>query len=298
MTKFGVLPAPLRGALLGAAAMGIFACYDLAIKFLGTAYHPFQIMFFTGLAAVPFIILQLVWAREVGDYRPKLPRLTAARCAVALLQGGLGTYVFTALPIAQAYAVFFTMPLMIALLGAWTLNEPIRPASLIAILVGFAGVLVALNPFAAGAPPLEIAHLLAVGAAIAGALNFVIMRKTAPIERAAVLIIYPTLSQLAVVALALPFVYQPMPIAHHMLTWVMAVFGIGGTYVIVAAYAAAPAAVVAPMQYTQIIWASIGSYLIFGEVVTPVMALGIAVIIASGVYLLVTTKDDHAADKR
>jgi S-adenosylmethionine uptake transporter len=140
-------------------------------------------------------------------------------------------------------------------------------------------------------------HLTAVLAAVTGALNYVIVRKTGQIERPEVLVIYPTLSQLAAMAIALPFVYTPMPIEHHLLTWAMAVFGIGGTYLIIAAYRAAPVAIVSPMQYTQILWAALAGYFIFGEEITAATWAGLALIIAAGIYILTSTRgnDETAA---
>lgn len=282
----------LRGALLGIAAMTIFSFYDLAIKFLGSDYSPFQIMFFAGLAAVPLVMGQMALDTKADHFRPKMPRLTIARSVVALLQGMLGTYAFTVLPLAQCYAIFFTMPLMITLLSALLLGEKIRFGIGLAALLGFGGVVIALNP---GVEPLRLDHALALLAGVMGALNFVILRKTGPIERPAVLVLYPTLLQLAVMAVILPFVYVPMPIEHIMLTWAMACLGIFGTYVIIAAYRAAPAAVVAPMQYTQIFWAALVGAVLFNEAIGVTTWIGLAIIIATGVYILTSARKIDAA---
>ncbi len=286
-----ILSPLMRGALLGIAAMGIFACYDVSVKFLGGSYHPFQIMFFAGMAAVPLVLAQVALTKTAGDYRPRLLRWTVGRCTITLANGMLGTYAFAHLPLAQCYAIFFTMPLMISIFGVFMLGEALSPARLIAIVIGFAGVVIALKP---GSEPLHWMHLVAVLGAVTGALNYVIMRKTGQVERPEVLVIYPMLSQLAAMALALPFVYTPMPIEHHMLTWAMAVCGIGGTYVIIAAYRAAPVAVVAPMQYTQIFWAALAGYFMFNEQITLATWAGLALIIAAGIFILSTTRNgDH-----
>ena len=282
----------LRGALLGLGAMTIFSFYDVAIKFLGTDYNPFQIMFFAGIAAVPLVMGQMVLDPSPDNFRPKMPRLTALRCVIALLQGMLGTYSFTVLPLAQCYAIFFTMPLMITLLSALLLGEKIRVGIGIAALLGFVGVVIALNP---GVEPLRFDHFLALLAGVAGALNFVILRKTGNVERPAVLVLYPTLFQLAVMAVILPFVYVPMPISHIMLTWGMACLGIFGTYVVIAAYRAAPAAVVAPMQYSQIFWAALAGFFLFDEAISLTTWIGLGVIIVTGVYILTSARKHDAA---
>jgi len=282
----------LRGAVLGLAAMSLFAAYDILVKFLGSSYSPFQIMFFTSISAVPLVMLQMALDPAPDNFRPKLPRWTIARSVVALLQGSMGVYCFTVLPLAQAYAIFFTMPLMITFLAALFLGEKVGLARAVAAIIGFAGVLIALDP---GREALRLDHIIAFAAAFFGAVSYVIMRKTGHIERPAVLIIYPMLFQLVAVAIALPFVYVPMPINHILLTWAMSCLGIAGTYVIVAAYRAAPSAVVAPMQYVQIFWAAIAGAVLFGEEISATTWFGLGLIVATGIYILTSARAQDAA---
>ena len=282
----------LRGALLGLAAMAVFAANDNIIKFLGAGLNPFQIMFFSGLASVPFVMIQMVLDREQGGFRPRLPGWMAIRCAVALVNSVFVVYAFGKLPLAQCYAIFFSMPLMVTLLAAWWLKEPISLGRGIAVLVGFVGVLIALQP---GQEPLQWAHLAAVIGAIASAFNFVILRKTAPVERQSVNIIYPMLSQLLASGIMLPFVYVPMQIGDIGLTWAMAVCGVGGSFLIIAAYRAAPAIIVAPMQYSQIMWAALTGAFIFNESITPAAWAGLAVIIGAGLFILTSARTQNAA---
>jgi S-adenosylmethionine uptake transporter len=282
----------LRGALLGLAAMSVYAANDNIIKFLGAGYNPFQIMFFSGLAAVPLVMIQMILDREPGSFRPKLPGWMAIRCAVALVNAIFVVYAFGNLPLAQCYAIFFTMPLMITLLAAWWLKEPISTGRGIAVVVGFLGVLIALQP---GQQPLQWAHLAAILGAIFASINYVILRKTAMVERNAVSIIYPMLSQLAVAGLVLPFVYVPMSISDIGLTWAMAFCGVGGSIMIITAYRIAPAIIIAPMQYCQIIWAALTGAFIFNEQVTPAAWAGLAVIIGAGLFILTSARSKDAA---
>jgi S-adenosylmethionine uptake transporter len=122
----------------------------------------------------------------------------------------------------------------------------------------------------------------------------VILRKTAQVERDAVNIIYPMLTQLAASAIVLPFVYVPMEMGAVGLTWAMAVCGVAGSFLIIAAYRAAPAIIVAPMQYSQIIWAAFTAALIFNETVTSATWAGLTLIIAAGTYILTSARTAHA----
>lgn len=272
----------LRGALLGLGAMAVFAANDNIIKFLGM-YNPFQIMFFSGIALAPILLGKMALDGEAANFRPRMPKWMAIRCGVNLVNSVFVVYAFGNLPLAQAYAIFFTMPLMITLLAAWTLGEPVSLWRGVAVLAGFVGVVIALQP---GEIPLTWVHLAAMLGAVTAAINYVILRKTAGVERAVVNIIYPMLTQLGAAALVLPFVYTPMPLAHLGLTGAMALCGFFGSLMIIAAYRAAPAIIVAPMQYSQILWAALTAALIFDEQISLTTWAGLGVIIAAGMYIL------------
>jgi S-adenosylmethionine uptake transporter len=284
-------PPNLAGALLALAAFGLYAVNDNIIKFLGS-YDAFQIMFFGVAATLPLLLGHMALDRRIGTYRPIMPGWMAIRCAVSLIQTVLVVYAFGNMSLAQAYAIFFAVPLMITLLAAWTLGETIGLARGLAVLIGFGGVVIALQP---GRDPLAWVHLVAIVGAIMGALNFVILRKTAQVERAALNILYPSVVQLAAGAIALPFVYTPMPMTHLALTWALAICGYIGSVIIIHAYRTAPAIVVSPMQYSQIIWAALTAAFIFNEDVTLVTWAGLTVIIGSGVYILYSTRRQDAA---
>ena len=274
---------PLRGAMLGFAAMGLYALNDITTKFLGGSYNPVQILFFSGMAGFPLVMLQMMADKESGHLRPVLPMWTAARVLIVVINGLIVSYAFTQLPLAQAYAIFFLMPLFICVLAAVVLGEPIDLARGSAVVVGLVGVVIALRPTET---PLTLAHLAAFCGAFFGALYYIILRKTGGAERMAVILIYPMIAQTAVVAVMLPFVYQPMSAVHLGLTGLMALEGFLGSLCIVAAYRLAPAIVVAPMQYSQIIWASLFGTFFFGEPMDAATVIGIAIIIASGLFIM------------
>jgi S-adenosylmethionine uptake transporter len=273
----------LNGALLGLLGMGLFAVSDITIRFLGEGYDPFQIIFFAGLMSVPLIAGFAMADPTPGPLRPVLPRLMALRCAVVVVNGVLGTYAFANLPLAQAYAIFFTMPIFIALLSALFLRERIDLPRGAAVVAGLLGVVVALDP---GAATLEWAHAAALAGAITGAGNYVIIRKSGGQERTVVMILYPLMLQLATAALVLPFVYIPMPLRDLALTALMATAAFAGYFAIIAAYRRAPGLVVAPMQYSQIIWAAIFGAILFGEAMSWQTLVGTAVIILSGIVIV------------
>jgi S-adenosylmethionine uptake transporter len=218
-----------------------------------------------------------------GPLRPVLPKLMALRCLVVVMNGAAGTYAFANLPLAETYAIFFTMPIFITLLSAVLLGERIDLLRGAAVVAGLAGVIIALDP---GGARLEWAHGAALVGAILGAGNYVIIRKTGGQERTVVMILYPLMLQLVTAAMVLPFVYQPMPLRDLGLTAVMATAAFLGYFAIIAAYRRAPGIVVAPMQYSQIIWAAIFGAILFDEVMSSQTLLGTLVIIVSGIVIV------------
>jgi len=277
-------PSAVRGAVYSLAAFGLYALYDMTVKFLGGSYSPVQILFFAGICGIPFVIGQLLADRAGGSLLPVAPGWTVLRIVITVVQGLIGSYAFTVLPLAQCYAIFFLMPILISLLAVPMLKEPVDLARGLGVVAGLIGVIIVLRP---GRMPLEWGHLAALAGAVLGALNYLIIRKTGGVERMSVLMLYPFAGQLLVTALLLPFVFVPMPVAHLGLTWLMALELFVGSLCIIAAYRHAPAVVAAPMQYSQIIWATVFGVLFFDEHLDPQTALGIAVIIASGVFVLI-----------
>ncbi|MGV8988593.1 MAG: DMT family transporter [Cypionkella sp.] len=274
---------PLSGAFLALAAFFAYACSDVSVKALGQNLNSFQVMFVTAICTIPFVLGQIFWVDRKASLKPVLPRLTAARMVITLFGSGFTTYTFTHLPLAQCYAIFFTMPLIITVLAWPLLKEPIDPLRGIIVLCGFGGVLIALQP---GSTHFQLAHLTAIGGAITGALNSLLLRKIGRREKAGVILLYPLVGQAIGAACLLPFVWHPMSL-HSMQIGVQAgILGTAGGLFIISAYRAAPTIVVAPMQYSQIFWASILGLFFFGELPIPSTLLGTSVIIAAGMALL------------
>lgn len=272
----------LVGAGLGLAAFGAYAGYDASAKFLGEGYHPLQIIFAAGAMCMPLLLLYVLLDPAPGPLLPRRPGLMALRVAGTLVNFILGVWAFTLLPLAEAYAIFFAMPLFIALLAVPALGEKIDLTRGLAVLVGLAGVIVALDP---SRTTLGWGHAAALIGALVGSMNYVIVRKTGAVERTAVLLVWPLLVLFFVTAAAMPFVYKPMPIEHLGIAAFMAVVLIAGILLIIAAYRRAPAIVVAPMQYSQIGWAALLGALLFDEEIGPRLMLGMVLIAAAGIVV-------------
>jgi S-adenosylmethionine uptake transporter len=274
----------LRGSLLSLAAFGAYATHDVVVKLLGETFTSFQIMFFSGLMGFPLVTMMLMGDRRDGTLIPAHPWWSALRSVAAVATGVMGFFAFSQLPLATCYAIFFAMPLLITLMAIPMLGEKVGIRRGVAVMVGLVGVLIVLRP--GGGEGFSIGHLAAIGAAVTGALTSVIVRKIGQRERSVVLMLYPMVLTFFAMGAMMPFVYVPMSVVELGLTAVMAFLGMLGALGIIAAYRTAPAVIVAPMQYSQIIWAALYGWLFFDESVDFYTAVGSAVIIASGIYIV------------
>jgi S-adenosylmethionine uptake transporter len=271
------------GTLFALAAFAVFATHDVFVKFLGGHYAPFQIIFFSVLFSFPLVTLMLMRDPTSGNLLPRHPWWTALRTASTVVTGSSAFYAFSVLPLAQVYAILFAAPLLITVLAIPILGEKVGPYRAGAVIVGLIGVLVVLQP---GATEFSLGHLAALTAAVFGATGSVVVRKIGKDERDAVLLLYPMVANFVVMGLILPFVYRPMPAAHLGMVVVIAVLGFIAGLLVIAAYRNGDAAIVAPMQYSQIIWASIFGVAIFGETPTGYTVLGALIVIASGLFIV------------
>lgn len=273
----------LTGALYGLLAFGVFATHDVFIKYLGGAYSPFQMVFFATLFSFPLVTLMLMQDKTEGHLRPVHPWWTALRTLTSTCNALCVFYAFTVLPLAQVYAILFAMPLLITVLSIPVLGEKVGIHRWIAVVIGLVGVIVVLRP---GSTELSLGHAAALASAGLGAVASIIVRKVGREERSVVMMLYPMVANFVVMGALMGFTYQPVPLPDLGGMAAIAALGFTGGLCLVMAYRNAEAAIVAPMQYSQIIWATIFGYLLFGETLDGATLAGAGIIICSGLYIV------------
>ena len=272
-----------KGALFALGAFAIFSTHDVVIKVLGGSYSPIQIVFFSVLLSFPLATVMLMRDATPGTLIPKHPWWLALRTVAAVATGVSAFYAFSVLPLAQVYAIIFASPLMITVLAIPVLGEKVRLRRWLAVLVGLVGVMVVLRP---GSTELTLGHAAALTTATAGAVAAIVVRKIGSEERPVVMLLYPMVVNFIVMASLLPLVYEPMPIEHLGMLGIVAAFAWFANRMIITAYQNGEAAIIAPMQYSQIIWATIYGFFFFDEVIDLNTAIGAGIIIASGMYIV------------
>jgi drug/metabolite transporter (DMT)-like permease len=284
-----------KGALFGLLAFALFSTHDIVVKYLGATYSTFQIVFFSVLLGFPLATLMLMHDGKDANLRPRHPWWTGVRTIAVMTTGACGFYAVTELPLAQFYAIIFAMPLVITLLSIPLLGERVGLHRAAAVLAGLVGVLIVLRP---GSADLTLGHAAALTAAFSGGLASIIVRKVGHEERSVVLLLYPMVANVVVMGAILPFVYVPPTGVAFAAQAVIAVLAFCGTLGVIAAYKTGEAVIVAPMQYSQILWATLYGALFFGERPDLTTAIGAGIIIASGIYILLRESRNRETSNR
>jgi drug/metabolite transporter (DMT)-like permease len=272
-----------RAALLMLSATLLFASMNATAKALGPGYSPVQLICFRNLFALLPLAAGL-WHRgaSLGELRARRPLSHVMRSLVGLASLGCYFYVFPRLPLATVTAISFAAPLCVAGLSRLLLGEHVGPRRVAAILSGFGGVLVILHPTLAG---LDLPTLLTVLATVLYALVMIFMRRLNRTETPSAIVFYYLMTSIVLSGLALPFFWTTPDLRGWLLLVALGLFGGFGQIAMTTAFRHADAAVVAPFDYTTILWATGIGWLFWGELPGGRLWLGVAIIVASGLYI-------------
>lgn len=271
------------GAACALAAFALSSGVDGTLKLLSGPYHAFQLAFLNALFGLA-PVLSLTLARGgLARLRTRRPGLHALRGLCALLASGSTLIAFRELPLADAYAVLFTTPLLVTCLSVPLLGERVGPRRWAAVAAGFAGVLVMARPGGA----IEGTGTLAAGlAALFGALAVMAVRRLQRTETTEACATYGNLAIMLGTGAALPWVYGPPTAADLSLSAAAGVLGACSLLLTLRAYRLAPASALAPLQYSQMPYGILLGWLVFDTSPEPTTLVGAAVVVASGVCVL------------
>jgi drug/metabolite transporter (DMT)-like permease len=259
-----------------------FTSLDAILKMLAAEHSLGMLVLVRNLVQV-LLLAALAPALGRGLLRTRRLPLHLARGACLVATTVLVVLALTHLPMAQTYAITFSAPLMASLLAVAALKERPYPMQWVLIGVGFLGVLVAIGP---GTPEFGWPLLLPLAMAAANAVFYVLTRYGGLEEEALTLAFWAAATALLWCLLALPLIYAPLP--PRALAWLV----LGGTFgtlahlAAAAAFRHAPTATVSPLLYSQIVWAALIGFLVFGEVPRPMVLIGGAIVAASGIGIV------------
>src|SRR6476660_1640374 len=274
----------LTGIALMCGAVACFALLDTTAKYLNLYMSAWQVAWarYTGAFLFPFIVSN-PWTRP-GLTRTNRPVLQLAR-SVLLLGSTLCNFAaLRYLQLDEAIALIFSTPFFVAALSGPVLGEWVHWRRWTAIAVGFLGVVVVARPGAASFHP---AALLSLSAALCYALYSIATRILARTDSNETTLFYSNvvgaLALLPVVPLVWTTPSDPLVIALMVVTGVIGSFG---HYLLIAAHRLAPAAVLSPFIYSEIVLVTALGFLVFGDVPNRFTLTGAAIVVASGLYLL------------
>jgi S-adenosylmethionine uptake transporter len=272
-----------RGIAFALIAFSIFSCADAGVKWLTERYSVFQIIFVSNLFTLIPVALLIRHEGGLHKLRPRHPWLVGLRSILLAIDMVLVFYAFVELPLADAYALIFAVPMVVTALSVPILGEKVGWRRWSAVVVGFIGVLIVLRP---GIAELKAGHIAAISSALFFGLSLILVRRMGKDESAGGLIFWMVVALLAVSAPVMPEVYVPMSGLDLGLMAVLGLLSGAGHLMLIRAFRLAPSAIVAPFHYSQMIWAVFFGLFLFGDIPDAWVISGSAVIIGSGLYIL------------
>ncbi|HYH21517.1 MAG TPA: DMT family transporter [Azospirillum sp.] len=273
-----------RGIVMMLASVMLFSVMNVLIKLSAERYPVLEVTFFRNAVALVPVALVVAMQGGFATLRTERPGAHLWRACIGLTSMTLMFWSFHLLPLADAVALNFTAPLFLTALSVPLLGERVGVHRWSAVAVGFVGVLVMSRP---GSGMLQFGALVAIGAAFAQSLAMVQIRQLSRTELPNTIVFWFTLTSTVLCGIGLPFVWVAPT------TWtdigLLVACGLTGGMAqlfLTRAYALTPAAVIAPFSYASILCAALFGWLLWGEVPQMQTIAGVAIVVASGLYIL------------
>lgn len=265
-------------------AVALFSAMDALLKLLVERYPPMQVTTLRGAASLPFVLLPFLIRGRWHRLRTGRWYWHLGRAAIGVVM--LASFIFAVerLSLADTYSIFMCAPLLIAALSVPLLREKVATGQWIAIGVGLAGVLVMLRPTGAGW--VTIGGLAAVLSAVCYAVSAIALRMLSRSETSESLVFYFTLFLSVGAGLLALEGWRPMLWSDLPLILGVGIAGSVAQHLITGAFRNAPASVVAPFEYTALLWGVLLDLAIWKVLPGAVTLAGGAVVIAAGLYLI------------
>ena len=274
----------LRGAMHMLAGVLLFSVMDAMVKWLVADYPVHQIVFFRTVFALLPCLYFIARSGGFATLRTRRPIVHLVRGMIGLAAMGCYFYAFALMDLADAKAILFSAPLFMTVLAIPLLGEKVGVYRWSAVLVGFLGVLVIVEP---GGDMLQIGAFAAIGGAVLYALAVITVRHLSATDSAASITFYFTLTgAVAGTAMVAAFGWvSPPPVDLALLVCVGLIGGVG-QYCLTQAFRCAETAAVAPLEYLSMAWALLLGYLIWNDIPERDVFAGIALVVASGLFIL------------
>jgi drug/metabolite transporter (DMT)-like permease len=272
---------------------------------------------FTGLdtsakwlsASLP--ITQIIWARYVGasliamvgsralsrpfTLRSKRPWLQLARSTLLFGSTSANLLAIHQLQLSETATISFLTPIFVALLSGPLLGEKVSPERMAAIAIGFLGVLIATRPGTSAFKPVV---LVAIAGVVCNSGYVLATRRLASVDSAQTTLAWTQIAGIMALTPILPWIWrQPGSLGAWLIMAGMGVFGAAGHGLLIVAHRFAPAPVLTPFSYTQLLWMIASGIVFFGDWPAPATLVGAALVVACGAYLAVRERNGRARSR-
>jgi len=273
----------VRGALLAVFAVLLFSTMSALVKWSSAGYAVTQLAFFRAtFAMVPILPMFLAQGRS-SFARPTWLGGIVLRGAIGVAGMVMVFYGVANLPLADSVAISFTVPLWVTALAAPFLGERVGGRGWIAVAAGFMGVMIIAPP--TGRVDLVPALVCLIGNGLI-ACTLILLRRLGRHHRTATIVFYHTVALIIGTACLAPLDWRTPDAADWPFLVALGILGGTAHLVLTQAYRLAPAPTVAAIDYTAIFWGVLFGYAIWGETPDANLALGAAIVIASGLYIV------------
>ena len=278
-------PAPdnMKGIVLITLGFVCFGATDAMAKLLTTELPPLQVVWMRQLGLFAGVML-MVALRGLHVMRTRHPVIQISRGVLATCSAAFFILAVQHVPLADATAVTFIAPFIVTSIGGVFLKEPVGWRRWAAVAVGFLGMLIVIRP---GMGVFHPAIFITIAAATAFAARQILSRMLSGDDTIPTTVAYTSITSTLLLTLPIPFVWE-MPAQGWI--WLvgaaMALCAATGEIFIIRALDVAQAVVVAPMQYSMILWSTLYGFLLFADLPDLWTLVGCAVIVASGLYTL------------
>jgi drug/metabolite transporter (DMT)-like permease len=271
---------PLRGILLLIAATVFFSMSDATAKYVSETLPVIEVAW---VRYAVFVVLTMLPAlrRGGGRLRTRRPGMQVLRGVAIVASAILFLFGLRVLPMADAAAINFVSPLFITVLSVPMLGERVGWRRWAAVGVGLCGAVIAAQP---GSSAFQAAAILPVLSSVAWALGIVLTRRMAKTESAGTTIAWTAASGLAVLTCLLPFEARMPSLREFGFCLMVGLFASAGQSIVVLAYRMAPASLLAPFSYLQLLWSTLLGYLVFDGRPGTATIVGATIIAGSGLY--------------
>ena len=273
---------PLLGIGLMIMGMMVIPIMDILAKMLTAQYPVLQIAWGRFVFNVIWLIPFLIWRREKWWVVPKHPWIQLFRGLCLLSSTFFFFLCIKSNPIPNALALLFVSPLIVTLLSPFVLGEAFGVRRLLATLFGFFGVLIVLQP---NGEEFQPSLLYALIAGLSYALYILVTRKVSTSSSPLMTLMYTAMVGSIAISPWMPLIWVPVDNEAILIFAAIGMIAATGHFLVILSCQYAPASLVAPFNYTEIIIATVLSYLFFDYLPNTVVWLGIAIICASGIYI-------------